>query len=48
VTLTQDEAHAVVLRWVVPFVQWKLGGDDRFAAFFEPPMPPGVTFDAAP
>jgi predicted dienelactone hydrolase len=48
VTLTQDEAHAVVLRWVVPFVQWKLGDDDRFAAFFEPPMPPGVTLDAAP
>jgi predicted dienelactone hydrolase len=41
-TLTQDEAHAAVLRWVIPFLEWRLGGDDAFAAFFEAPQPPGV------
>lgn len=47
-TLTQDEAHAHVLRWVVPFLEWKLRGDDTFAAFFEQPTPKGVLFEAAP
>lgn len=47
-TLTQDEAHAAVLRWVIPFLEWQLRGDARFSAFFEPPTPPGVLFDAAP
>jgi dienelactone hydrolase len=46
-TLTQDEAHVQVLRWVIPFLEWKLKGDDTFAAFFESP-PPGVLFDAQP
>ena len=46
-TLTQDEAHLQVLRWVIPFLEWKLKGDDTFAAFFESP-PPGVLFDAQP
>ncbi|HXJ35536.1 MAG TPA: hypothetical protein VMS22_15995 [Candidatus Eisenbacteria bacterium] len=43
VTLTQDEAHLAVLRWVIPFLEWYLKGDDRFAAFFETPQPVGVT-----
>jgi predicted dienelactone hydrolase len=47
-TLTQDEAHAHVLRWVVPFLEWYLRGDDTFAAFFEEPVPKGVLFEAAP
>src|SRR5262249_25950281 len=42
-TLTQDEAHAAVIRWVVPFLEWYLKGDERFAAFFATPMPVGVT-----
>ena len=46
-TLTQDEAHVQVLRWVIPFLEWKLKGDETFAAFFESP-PPGVLFDAQP
>lgn len=47
-TLTQDEAHAAVLRWVVPFVEWRLGGDQRFAPFFGAPTPPGAVVEAAP
>jgi predicted dienelactone hydrolase len=47
-TLSQDEAHAHVLRWVVPFLEWRLRGDERFAAFFEQPVPKGVLFEAAP
>ena len=46
-TLTQDEAHGPVLRFVIPFLELYLKGDARFAAFFESP-PPGVLFDAAP
>lgn len=47
-TLTQDEAHGPVLRWVIPFLERYLKGDDRFAAFFDEPVPPGVLYDAAP
>jgi dienelactone hydrolase len=47
-TLTQDEAHAATLRWVVPFVQWKVGGDERFAAFFATPRPAGSTLEFVP
>ena len=47
-TLTQDEAHLQVMRYVIPFVEWKLKGDQRFAAFFDAPTPPGVEFDAQP
>lgn len=47
-TLTQDEAHGPVLRFVIPFLEWKLKGDARFAAFFDQPVPPGVLFDAQP
>jgi dienelactone hydrolase len=47
-TLTQDEAHAPVLRWVIPFLERYLKGDDRFAAFFDEPVPAGVEYDAEP
>jgi predicted dienelactone hydrolase len=47
-TLDQDEAHLQVLRYVIPFVEWKLAGDERFAAFFDQPLPPGSTFEAVP
>ena len=41
-TLTQDEAHAIVQRWVLPFLERHLRGDASFAAFFTAPPPPGV------
>jgi predicted dienelactone hydrolase len=44
-TLDQNEAHAAVLRWVLPFLEWRLGGNDGFAAFFEAPQPPGVVVE---
>jgi dienelactone hydrolase len=46
-TLTQAEAHGNVLRWVIPFLEWKLRGDESFAAFFEAPEPPGVVVQRA-
>jgi predicted dienelactone hydrolase len=47
-TLTQDEAHLAVLRWVVPFIERHLGGDESFAPFFDLPRPAGVTYEATP
>jgi predicted dienelactone hydrolase len=43
VTLTQVEAHAAVLRWVLPFLERHLVGDESFAPFFSV-APPGVVF----
>ncbi|HWP64904.1 MAG TPA: hypothetical protein VNO26_03205 [Candidatus Limnocylindria bacterium] len=40
-TLSQPEAHAAVLRWLVPFLEWRLRGDETYAAFFAAPQPPG-------
>lgn len=40
-TLTQDEAHQAVLRWIVPFVQRYLAGDLRYEPFLDS-FPPGV------
>jgi predicted dienelactone hydrolase len=40
-TLTQDEAHAAVLRWVLPFLQRYLAGDESYEPFFAA-IPPGV------
>jgi len=40
-TLTQDEAHAVVRRWVLPFLERHRRGDTTAAAFFAAP-PTGV------
>ncbi len=37
-----------MLRWVIPFLEWKLKGDARFAAFFDAPVPPGVELAASP
>jgi dienelactone hydrolase len=47
-TLTQDEAHGNVMRFVIPFLEWKLKGDPSFGAFFDQPIPAGVQFDAQP
>lgn len=45
VTLTQDEAHGHVLRWVLPFLELHLNGNQDFAPFFLVPEP-GVVFSA--
>jgi predicted dienelactone hydrolase len=42
VTRTQDEAHEAVLRWVVPFLEVYLAGDETFRPFLAPPTPPDV------
>ncbi len=47
VTMTQDEAHAAVSRWVLPFVEVYLAGDQSFAPFLLAPPPPGFLFDAS-
>jgi predicted dienelactone hydrolase len=46
--LTQDEAHAVVLRWVVPFLERFLRGSPRFEPFLAVPPPPGVVVEHEP
>jgi hypothetical protein len=40
-TLTQSESHAIVLRWVVPFLQRYLGGDASYEPLLNS-IPPGV------
>jgi predicted dienelactone hydrolase len=45
-TLSQEEAHPVVLRWVVPFLEAHLRGTARLDALLTPPAPPGVTLTA--
>jgi len=47
-TLTQDEAHEAVLRWVLPFMKVYLAGDPSFAPFLAPLTGPGFVFTAAP
>ena len=44
VTYEKDEAHAIVQRWVIPFVLRYLKGDTRFDPFFDV-VPPGVVVD---
>lgn len=46
VTATQDEAHAQVLRWVVPFLERYLAGRSSAEAFFSAP-PPGAVVSQA-
>ena len=46
-TLTQNEAHAIVLRWVLPFLEVHLAGDTSFAPSLLPPAPPSVVLQAA-
>jgi predicted dienelactone hydrolase len=47
-TLTQAEAHEVVQRWALPFLQKYLKGDARYGAFLAPPAPAGVYLEAQP
>lgn len=39
VTATQDEAHALVLRWVMPFLERYLAGRASAGPFFLAPVP---------
>jgi dienelactone hydrolase len=41
--LSQPEAHAITLRWVIPFLEMRLRGTTRLDALLLPPAPPGVT-----
>ena len=41
VTTTQDESHAAVQRWVLPFLQRYLAGDESYEPFLNA-VPPGV------
>jgi hypothetical protein len=43
-TLIQDEAHALVQRWVVPFVLRYLKGATRFDPLLDA-VPPGVVVE---
>jgi predicted dienelactone hydrolase len=45
VTLTQDEAHALALRWLLPFLEQYLAGRRSLAPFLLAP-PPGATVTA--
>jgi predicted dienelactone hydrolase len=44
-TLTQDEAHALVLRWLVPFLEVYVAGDDALRPLLADPIPPGVSVE---
>ncbi|HVO28060.1 MAG TPA: hypothetical protein VMW56_31020 [Candidatus Margulisiibacteriota bacterium] len=46
-TLTQDEAHDAVRRWVLPFLEVYLAGDTSFAPFLAPITGPGFVFEQA-
>jgi predicted dienelactone hydrolase len=46
-TLTQDEAHDAVRRWVLPFLEVYLAGDASFSPFLAPITGPGFTFEQA-
>ena len=46
-TLTQDEAHDAVLRWVLPFVEVYLAGDTSFTPFLAPITAPGFVLQQA-
>jgi predicted dienelactone hydrolase len=46
VTLTQAEAHLLVNRWVLPFLEVYLVGDDSYAPLLSAPAPPSVVLDS--
>jgi len=43
VTLSQGEAHEIVLRWAVPFLKVHLAGDQSFAPFLDSTITPLAT-----
>jgi predicted dienelactone hydrolase len=46
-TLTQDEAHDAVRRWVLPFLKVYLAGDASFSPFLATITGPGFVFESA-
>jgi predicted dienelactone hydrolase len=46
-TLTQPEAHADVLRYVVPFIERYLGGEDKVVPLLGSPTGPGFVYQAS-
>jgi dienelactone hydrolase len=46
-TRTQAEAHGPVLRWIVPFLEVYLAGDERFRPLLEAPAGPGTVVQSA-
>jgi dienelactone hydrolase len=46
-TLTQDEAHRLVLRWVIPFLGRYLAGDERWVPLLVGPPAPGIELQSA-
>lgn len=48
ITLTQDEAHGHVLRWIRPFLEVYLNGNQDFSAFFLKPLPGEVVSSQLP
>ena len=46
-TLTTDEAHDDVLRYVVPFLRARLAGDAAWSPLLGPPAQPGFVYNAA-
>jgi predicted dienelactone hydrolase len=47
-TLTQDEAHAAVKRWILPFLEKYLTAQPGFTPFLTPPGGPGFVLRADP
>lgn len=45
-TLTQPEAHERVLRYVIPFMEVYVAGDQSFLPFLNAAPPPGVSYEA--
>jgi len=43
--MTQPEAHAVVQRWVIPWLEREVRGDTTFDAFLLPGPHPGVVVE---
>jgi len=46
-TLTQPEAHADVLRYVVPFIERYLGGEEKLTPLLGSPTGPGFVYQAS-
>jgi hypothetical protein len=47
-TMSQDEAHDAVRRWVLPFLEVHLRGNSDFLPFVVPPAPPGFVLKTEP
>lgn len=46
ITLTNDESHDAVLRWVLPFLKARLAGEAEWEPLLQPPAQPGFVYAA--